>query len=91
MPPPGGYKEIPYKRIPAQRIIGCKLLSCAFLVCFNNLIFVDKSAFFASCMLTAYGFLHYSDRRKQIRRMRADLYDYFVSIEPLALAEQDRA
>lgn len=93
MPPRGGYEEIHYKRIPAQRIIGCK-----FFFFFANsfiridiLLFLDKSFFGASLMLSAYGFYYFRKRHYYMDRLEADWYDHVIAVEPLIRAESDRA
>lgn len=53
--------------------------------------FLDKSAFLASCVLSVYSLYYYNNRRKYLNRMWVDYKDYLVAVEPLSLAEQDRA
>lgn len=50
-----------------------------------------KSAFLASCVLSVYSLYYYNNRRKYLNRMWVDYKDYLVAVEPLSLAEQDRA
>ena len=95
MPPKGGYSDIHYQRIPAQRLVGCKFQFNSFGSINNPGTFdwhsLDKAAFFASALMTAYGMFYYTRRHKYINRMRNDYMNYLIAVEPLARAEQDRA
>ena len=95
LPPPGGYEEINFKRVPAQRIFGCMFIisygALLLLLLFVCLFVSDKAAFIASCVLTVYSAFHFKNRMNYMKRMRSDYYDHIIAVEPLALAEQDRA